>query len=409
VPPPVIFPTPTPTILTNLTDVNVWNAGDWPGRAALPVRALCLHVMAGSYTGSINWFHNPAAQASANYCVSYEGEITMTVDPDAQAPWANGISNAANTALPPGLADLASGWPNANWVTVSIETEGHDPFEDGYPRYPAQYDAVVSLMAYLYNRYNLHPSTDTLCRHTFFDTLNRPNCPGPHWDFDKTIGDVIAAMNIPTPLPDPMSKLGVLSADGQYRSFNFLPGAPVLGHAMLGYWQKTGVVSGITRYGYPLLSETTETRDDGTQVVASWCERSRLEWHPEHQGTEFEIQEGLIGEEVLAWWNRDQQKKNHTDYAPIAGPERTTLPIDPQMQAYYDQNGGLAHWGYPLTPTIKAPDSDLMVQWFERGAIELHPESATWPCQGRRVGAEWLALRAKATAAGDSNLPIVSH
>jgi len=401
--PPVVFPIAEPNILKNDTNVNVWNSGDWAGRASYPVRAIVLHVMVGSYAGSISWFHNAAAKASANYCISYSGEITETVDPDTQAPWANGISNSSNTALPPGLADLRDGVPNANFVTVSIETEGGSPEEDGYPR-AEEYASVVNMMAYLCKKYDLQPSSDTICRHTYFDTVNRPNCPGDHWDFNKLINDVTTAMNIPSPV-DVNDPMGVESADHQYRVFNFVPGQPVIGHSIKTYWEKDGVNEGIWKYGYPLTSEVTEKKPDGSGVVCNWCERSRLEWHPEHQGTENEVQEGLIGEEMLLFYNRWSVLANGAIYHEAAGPERTTLAIDGRIQGYYDQHGGLRHFGYPLTEVVKYPGEDMQGQWFERAFIEIHEDGLI---VGRRLGAEFLDQRKDPKGNTDNTVPEVS-
>jgi len=47
--------------------------------------------------------------------------------------------------------------------------------------------------------------------------------------------------------------------------------------------------------------------------------------------------------------------------------------------AYWQQNGGLAQFGYPLTEEFFEPDdpnsAPLQVQYFERNRFELHPEN----------------------------------
>src|SRR5258708_30795649 len=48
---------------------------------------LVIHDMEGSYSGSIAWFQNPSAQASAHYCIrSPDGEITQQVH-DGDTAW----------------------------------------------------------------------------------------------------------------------------------------------------------------------------------------------------------------------------------------------------------------------------------------------------------------------------------
>src|SRR3954447_7314760 len=46
-------------------------------------------------------------------------------------------------------------------------------------------------------------------------------------------------------------------------------------------------------FGYPV----TEAREENG-YLAQWTERQRLEWHPEHAGTAFEVQLGLLGTEL---------------------------------------------------------------------------------------------------------------
>jgi hypothetical protein len=51
--------------------------------------------------------------------------------------------------------------------------------------------------------------------------------------------------------------------------------------------------------------------------------------------------------------------------------------ISGQFKTFWERNGGLAVFGYPLSTvtTEKGPAGDLQVQWFERARMELHPES----------------------------------
>jgi hypothetical protein len=48
-----------------------------------------------------------------------------------------------------------------------------------------------------------------------------------------------------------------------------------------------------------------------------------------------------------------------------------------RIRQYWEQNGGLTVFGYPITPqqeeTIEG--TTLQVQWFERNRLELHPEN----------------------------------
>jgi Tol biopolymer transport system component len=56
----------------------------------------------------------------------------------------------------------------------------------------------------------------------------------------------------------------------------------------------------------------------------------------------------------------------------------TNLCIEGRIREYWEQNGGLAIFGFPITPQITemVGDQPRAVQWFERNRLELHPENA---------------------------------
>ena len=50
------------------------------GRGGNTVQFIVIHTMQGSYSGSISWFRNPAAMASAHYNIrSSDGQVTQMV------------------------------------------------------------------------------------------------------------------------------------------------------------------------------------------------------------------------------------------------------------------------------------------------------------------------------------------
>src|SRR5918912_4402515 len=53
--------------------------------------------------------------------------------------------------------------------------------------------------------------------------------------------------------------------------------------------------------------------------------------------------------------------------------------ISGRFRAYWEQNGGLAVFGYPTTPAVQNNDPSIntkgLVQWFERARFEQHPEN----------------------------------
>ncbi len=74
-----------------------------------------------------------------------------------------------------------------------------------------------------------------------------------------------------------------------------------------------------------------------------------------------------------------QAAADHDDNEPICFSE-TGFCLREQFKAYWQQNGGLAVFGYPLTEARaernKDTGKDYQTQWFERARIESHPENA---------------------------------
>jgi hypothetical protein len=78
--------------------------------------------------------------------------------------------------------------------------------------------------------------------------------------------------------------------------------------------------------------------------------------------------------------------------------------ISGEIRRFWEQSGGLAVFGYPLTPlqqeTIEG--RTLLVQWFERHRLELHP-TQPWPytVQLGRLGVDRLAREGRAASWGE--------
>ncbi|MDQ5824135.1 MAG: glycosyl hydrolase family 18 protein [Chloroflexota bacterium] len=75
---------------------------------------------------------------------------------------------------------------------------------------------------------------------------------------------------------------------------------PQVKHSLSGpflkYWQGNG---GLTRLGYPVTEPLLEQSSiDGKTYSVQYTERARLEFHPEHAGTQYEILLGLLGLDI---------------------------------------------------------------------------------------------------------------
>lgn len=72
---------------------------------------------------------------------------------------------------------------------------------------------------------------------------------------------------------------------------------PETGHAVRGrflrFWLENG---GVKIFGYPISEEVREVLpSDGQIHVVQYFERARMEYHPQHKGTENEVMLGLLG------------------------------------------------------------------------------------------------------------------
>lgn len=163
---------------------------------------------------------------------------------------------------------------------------------------------------------------------------------------------------------------GGLQAQNDARCF------PETGYCISGpirrYWEGNG---GLPVFGYPITPLQTETIESWSGPV-QWFERDRLE---DHSNESKGVLAGRLGAELLARQNRAWQFRP-LGQAPQAGcrgfPE-TGYFVCGGFLTYWERNGGLARFGYPITDQIveRIGTSDYTVQYFERRRMEFHPEN----------------------------------
>lgn len=86
-----------------------------PGAMQHPARGLVLHVEEGTEAGTDSWFHNPKAQASADFGIAKDGTLHQWVD-----------------CLPGGPSDKAwaEAYYNPHWYSVETEGTHSEPLTD---------------------------------------------------------------------------------------------------------------------------------------------------------------------------------------------------------------------------------------------------------------------------------------
>jgi hypothetical protein len=152
------------------------------------VRLVVVHVSEGSFGGTVRWFQNRRAHASAHYVVGRDGEIAHMV-PDDQEAW-----HAGN-----GFVNLHS---------IGIEHEGYTNVDGTLT--DAEYRASARLVAGVLRRYGLPADRRHLIGHNEVpDPFHRGRFggwahhtdPGSYWDWPRYLSYVRAyrAGRVPPP------------------------------------------------------------------------------------------------------------------------------------------------------------------------------------------------------------------
>jgi hypothetical protein len=185
----------------------------------------------------------------------------------------------------------------------------------------------------------------------------------------------------PTPTPaTPAPPTGVVG-DKHYNDGIYFP---VVGHNLRGgflrFWAQNG---GLRQFGYPLTEEfTEESPTDGKNYTVQYFERARMEWHPLNSPP-YDVLLGLLGRTIT----HGRESELPFVAVPIvdAGSGGVAFPQTGHVLAgpflsYWQQHGGLAVYGYPISEAFMETSSTdgkpYLVQYFERNRFEIHPELA---------------------------------
>ena len=154
----------------------------------------------------------------------------------------------------------------------------------------------------------------------------------------------------------------------------------------LAYWRANG---GLPVFGYPITAATNAVDPEtGKTFLTQWFERRRFELHPENAETQYEVLGGLIGKdlrrEAIAVDPDFQPAQPLIDLSRPAVQQRffaeTGHNVRGDFLAYWNANGGLDRFGYPIGEERLEVDPEtgkvFVMQWFERARFESHPENA---------------------------------
>lgn len=139
-----------------------------------PVRRIVVHVAEGTYSGTIRWFENPRAQASAHYVVARDGRVAETVR-ERDIAW------------------HAGNWPY-NVTSIGIEHAGYTD-RGGFT--DRQYRRSARVAGFLVRRYGIPPNRRHVIghdevpdpfHHGSFGGADHHTDPGRHWRWSRYIG-----------------------------------------------------------------------------------------------------------------------------------------------------------------------------------------------------------------------------
>ncbi|GAB4427667.1 MAG: hypothetical protein OHK0015_09780 [Chloroflexi bacterium OHK40] len=137
------------------------------------------------------------------------------------------------------------------------------------------------------------------------------------------------------------------------------------------FWEQNG---GLAVFGYPITPLQTETVESWTGPV-QWFERDRLE---DHSNEGRGVLAGRLGVERLAQQGRPWQFRQLGGSVPgCRGFVETGYYLCGGFLTFWERNGGLARFGFPVTDQIveRLNGRDYTVQYFERRRMEFHPEN----------------------------------
>lgn len=160
----------------------------------------------------------------------------------------------------------------------------------------------------------------------------------------------------------------------------FLESGHTLGGLFRTFWEQNG---GVAKLGYPISEELLEKSPlDGQERKVQYFERAVLEHHPENAGTKDVVMLAAVGLWVTNGRGLPEAEptENTADKWYFA---ETKHIVKEAFLRYWQQQGGLATFGYPISeemPEISSADGKVYtVQYFERARFEWHPTFAGTP------------------------------
>ncbi len=143
-----------------------------------------------------------------------------------------------------------------------------------------------------------------------------------------------------------------------------------VGFAFKEYFDAHG---GVARFGYPVTNEFQRAG-----LTVQYFEKARFEYRPHLAGTPAAVTLGRLGDELLTLWDAHQPRaaEPSEELPPTVRyfPE-TGHYVAHGFLAYFNANGGVERFGFPLTGEFHDPELGRTVQYFQRQRLAWNAES----------------------------------
>ena len=150
----------------------------------------------------------------------------------------------------------------------------------------------------------------------------------------------------------------------------YYPTGKHVGFAFKEYFDAHG---GVARFGYPVTNEFQRAG-----LTVQYFEKARFEYRPQLAGTPHAVMLGLLGDELLTLWDAHEPRE-----AEPTGELPPTMQYFPEtghyvghgFLAYFNANGGVERFGFPVTEELYDPSLGRTVQYFQRQRLAWNAET----------------------------------
>jgi plastocyanin len=162
-------------------------------------------------------------------------------------------------------------------------------------------------------------------------------------------------------------------------SYTFPETGYTVGGRFLAYWRAHGLEFGdynisyresLALFGNPIGNPFMERLGEREYEV-QYFERARFEHHPENADPQYQVLLGQLGRIIRAADPPTAQQVGAIYF------DETGHNLGGRFREYWEENGGLAVFGYPLSEEFMETldGKPYRVQYFERVRFEYHPEN----------------------------------